>query len=683
MEKETLSIAAPWGLSHYISLNGFHPLYRALFQACPDWVSISTWSNAKLSKQLKENLDFKSILSNEQLQSTKTIEAYQHAKAREYFSHFGPNNLALTRILPGDIEFHHTAPFPSLTRPFVFHCEAFSPVFFPFTHQGRGILEDQGPLRDHYKKIFESTLCLGIYSHLRETLDALSKFFQSNLIDKKLFPTRIGLIGLNPKNSLPQQLSISSPKFIFINSAHQNPQNFFNRGGHLVLRFWKEIISKKNTLQLTIRCKRPSNEKLIEYGVDLDWLESQEHTSITWLEDYLTESDLNALMNEAHFFLLPSYSLHSASIMTAMSHGAVPIVTDTVGTSRYIEDGTNGIVLSGIYKNNWQHDPNSGVMFDSYSRNSDLESSLVRQLTDRINYLLENPEKYFLLQSKAIESAKIDFCGSSFSHEFWSHVKQQYHTVFSRRITPLSQKNGATSIKSSLATEIDLNRFFSSPPHPTERRCNNGIRILEIGGDFVHCTKSRLMVNHAWSVTGKPNSSSTPLNFFSSTEELEKHYGTLPDFKPYTTPLPAASDWHGKILEINTAPPPLTPHIHQSGDLFSISGWMVASKEQPIPAKEIYITLESTNKLIAYCKAQDTYPLKNHETTEITHTGEESSIGFTAVIQVSNLPIALYKNKSHSARIKVGLARKINEKLEECSGWNIFLHIKKSKQGLL
>ena len=31
-----LQVAAPWGLSHYIALNGFHPLYRALVDHAPD-----------------------------------------------------------------------------------------------------------------------------------------------------------------------------------------------------------------------------------------------------------------------------------------------------------------------------------------------------------------------------------------------------------------------------------------------------------------------------------------------------------------------------------------------------------------------------------------------------------------------------------------------------------------------
>ncbi|WP_163068497.1 hypothetical protein, partial [Acinetobacter baumannii] len=69
----------------------------------------------------------------------------------------------------------------------------------------------------------------------------LSRFFANPEIDKKLFSSKIGLSSsaVDPRD-YPQK-RLDEPRFLFINSAHQQQANFFNRGGHVVLRFWKEF----------------------------------------------------------------------------------------------------------------------------------------------------------------------------------------------------------------------------------------------------------------------------------------------------------------------------------------------------------------------------------------------------------------------------------------------------------
>ena len=57
-----LGVAIPWGLSHYIPLNGYHPLYRALIETRPSEIKVFSWSNIKSSKALKQHDDFLKIL---------------------------------------------------------------------------------------------------------------------------------------------------------------------------------------------------------------------------------------------------------------------------------------------------------------------------------------------------------------------------------------------------------------------------------------------------------------------------------------------------------------------------------------------------------------------------------------------------------------------------------------------
>jgi hypothetical protein len=42
-------------MTHYIPLNGFHPLYQALFDERPDGVALNAIDNIKLSKALQSD----------------------------------------------------------------------------------------------------------------------------------------------------------------------------------------------------------------------------------------------------------------------------------------------------------------------------------------------------------------------------------------------------------------------------------------------------------------------------------------------------------------------------------------------------------------------------------------------------------------------------------------------------
>lgn len=494
-----LSVAVPWSLSHYISLNGFHPLYRALFETKPDWVQLAAWDNIQLSQKLRGDERFQSEILREVQRDTEAHKRCATHIDEEYHAHFWAPNQALTRLLPGDIEFHHTAPFPSLERPFVFHCESFAPVFFPFAHQGSGNLSASQALRAHYRAIFEHPLCLGISSHLSQTLEDLSLFFGSPIIDERLFASRIGLHTREVEQPPIAKGSLDAPIFLFINSAHQNPRNFFLRGGHLALCYWQSVYPEPGAGRLIMRCTRPTDALLKEHGVDLDWLRRQERHSVIWIEDYLSAADLDALMQAAHFLLLPSASLHSVSIMQAMAAGAVPVVTDTLGTDRYVTDAVDSIVLQGIFASNWHRDPETGVMIDRYQRNPELDSSLVQQLVARLDDLLADPICYRNMQAAATAKASEAFSGKAFSEDFWQQVQQRYQALpesARRLVKPLSKPLG---LGYCLLDQSDWARIFTSPPQPVER-LNTGLgRVTELGGCFVSMPAHFSMQLHDWS----------------------------------------------------------------------------------------------------------------------------------------------------------------------------------------
>src|SRR6185295_8611849 len=428
-DRGNISVAVPWSLSHYIPLNGFHPLYRALFDHAPDTINLYAWDNVKLHRRVCSDAKMRGVLlSKAKAEEHHSRLLVRESIARAYREYLWRPNHVLTTELMGDIEFHHTAPFPSLKRPFVFHCESFAPMLIPFAQQGSGDVAQHEEIREHYRHIFANPLCLGIFSHIPETLQSLHQFLCDPIIDRKLFRSRIGLSEKAVLDlPLPPKTALSRPRFLFVDSDSQNSANFFHRGGHIVLRFWKDFIAEGNDGLLILCCPKPSDKHLSEHGVDVSLARAQTGRSIIWGQDYLSNHEMNALMASAHFLLLPSASLHSVSIMQAMTLGTIPVVTDTVGTSVYVTDNDNGIMLQGVRAAIWHKSAATGILVDRYCRTPDLDDSLVSQLSSRVRALLVAPDIYWNMRDRMMAYAQDQFSGQAFSDHFWGTVFDLYH----------------------------------------------------------------------------------------------------------------------------------------------------------------------------------------------------------------------------------------------------------------
>ena len=529
--RHPLHISIPWSLSHYIPLDGFHPLYRALFDHVPDNIKLSAWDNVKLYRKFRDNASVRRAV----VKKAKG-EEYRHDRldgssiAKRYQEYFWPPDQVLTRALEGDLEFHHTAPFPSLKRPFVFHCESFASVLFPFAQQGSSNVENHEDLKKHYRSIFSHPLCLGIFSHVPDTLHALSVFLSDSTIDGKLFSCRTGLsadaFSLHEPDLKP---SLARPRFLFINSANQNSVNFFLRGGHLILRFWKEMVAGGRDGLLMLRCAMPGDIELREYGVDASWVKGEIGRSIVWDQGYLAGHEIQSLMAGAHFLLLPSVALHSVSIMEAMRAGAVPVVSDTVGTSVYVTDEENGIVLYGVRKKVWpKDDGGTDRLLGRYGRWPELDNFLVEQMTRRVCALLDEPEVYWGVHRRTLSSAKERFSGQSFALEFWSSVSDLYEQF---RPASVTGEAGSDRLDRSL-NECTIQsqsdgwaRVFESPPQPMLRIKTEFGRVWEMGGAMIQTYGNPRIELNDWSVLAQYYKPSAPPGRYANTlEGLEGTY---------------------------------------------------------------------------------------------------------------------------------------------------------------
>ncbi len=528
MASHRLNVAIPWSLNHYIPLDGFHPLYRALFDHVPKNISLSAWDNVKLYRKFRDDASMRrTVVAKAKREEGRRIRLDGSSIAKRYQEYFRSPDHILTTALQGDLEFHHTTPFPSLTRPFVFHCESFAPVLFPFAQQGNGNVESLDEIREHYRSIFAHPLCLGIFSHVPDTLTALSLFFSDPAIDDKLLSASMGLhadaLSLHEPGQKP---SVSRPRFLFINSANQNSVNFFRRGGHLVLRFWKEFVADNRDGFLMLRCAMPSDIELHEYGVDVSWIKGEIGRSIVWDQTYLASHEMQSLMATAHFFLLPSLALHSVSIMEAMRAGAIPVVSDTVGTSIYVTDEMNGIVLRGVRERVWPKDGGRDGLLGRYGRWQELDKLLIEQMTSRVCALLDEPGAYGDVQRCTLSYAKERFSGQSFALDFWNSVSDLY-----AQYKPASDNGWACSdpLNRSL-NECTIQgggwaKVFERPPQPMLRIKTECGTVWELGGAVIQAYGNPCIELNDWSVLAQYYKPNTPMMTYANTlEELEGTY---------------------------------------------------------------------------------------------------------------------------------------------------------------
>jgi hypothetical protein len=514
MRGGSLSVAAPWSLSHYIPLNSFHPLYGALFNECPAHISINAWNNLELSNVIRND----KVFQEEMLRNAERAHAAFQSKMsstfiKKYTDIFFAPNIALTSLLPGDIEFHHTAPFPSMTRPFVFHCESFAPIFSPFMKQVGEEFQDTEILREHYGKIFSDPLCMGIFSNIPDTLEQISSFFKSPYVDTKLYMSRI---GFSQRASVPidsgKMNTLSTPRFLFTSSSNQSPENFVDRGGNIVLRFWLKFVETCPGAKLYLHCPRPDDDVLAGLGVDIVRLRKEQSRSVIWMQEFINDREHDRLMSHVHFLLLPGASLDSVSIMRAMALGTILFVSNATGNERYVTHGVNGIVLDGV---------------DDHRQNRLTEDELIQQIEKTVTRLMDQPSAYEALQRGAMESSATAFSGTAFAEDFWRTVEGLWGNASGQRKDEDIAGEATHALQHCLLDQTDLPRIFDTVPQPITRIATGRGRVTELAGAFIYTEGNREIDQHEWSVLAEYWKPGAPaLVFVHDIHELDGEYLT-------------------------------------------------------------------------------------------------------------------------------------------------------------
>ena len=471
-----IGVAVPWNLPCYIPANGFHPLYEALFED-DEGLAFHSFDEAKLAAQLASDLGLYRDFEARRARIAPTRRTLPSDLGRSFFDRVSASCLAAMEQVPGEVELHHTAPLGLGRRPFLLHCESFLPTFAPFFSHGRGCLPEAAAVQRYYGELFRADSCLGILSHFQATLDQISAFFADARIDAKLARTPIGLpdAKLERLLALPKPHPGRAPRFLFTNSAHQNPASFLKRGGVASLLFARELLRSMPEARFVFRCARPEGRECA--GVALD------HPALAWIDGYLSEEQQLRLFSEADFLLLPSLNVHSVTILQAMAAGAIPVVSDTHGPDHYVTDQRTGIVVAGVRDAVWRTDESYGVRVDDHQAAALLQPDLAGGMLRRVQALLAAPGAVQAMRDSARAEVRARFRGSAFR----AHVADE----IARRLSAYRAcaRRGAAAASppveaSAFPRRGDWAPLFASPPSPIALFRRMGVSVVSCKGVY-------------------------------------------------------------------------------------------------------------------------------------------------------------------------------------------------------
>ena len=331
-QAKKLSLIAPWNAPNYFPCNAFHPIYQSLI--------VENDSIDFYKPKLRCFLE-----ASGETFKTNSSEFYKFFSSRQVQQMNHPTDI---------IQFHHTVPLVDTEDKFLFHCESFMPIFMPYAFQGRGFKTDVDRIRNSYRKVFASSKCLGIFSHIKETLQEIDNFFDCPIVRQKLhfspFIPPKQFANLREKNARVKSFN-SKINFLFTSSAARNgsDQQFILRGGIVALKLAINLSCKENEVTFVFQSEKPQPETLDRYGIDRESIQHLENSGIIeWRTGYLDTTEIYELFNASHFMLLLSANLHSATITQALCCGTIPILIDNPQTKSLLDGSNSAIFVDGI-----------------------------------------------------------------------------------------------------------------------------------------------------------------------------------------------------------------------------------------------------------------------------------------------------------------------------------------------
>jgi hypothetical protein len=220
--------------------------------------------------------------------------------------------------------------------------------------------------------MLESEGCQRIFSHMRSSLEILQRTFDSPTIAAKCHHVPLG-VSMRPPHEHAAKFARDQPlRILFTNSLHGHPTSFYLRGGHHLLAAFARLRRTLPQARLTILSAVPQDLPKRFGSGDFD--------DVEWIHHRLDDASLDALFRSHQVFALPAAGLHSHSLLRAVSHGCVPLVSDALGYEEYVSALPDSVpVLRGVRAMVYRDEP-GGWVSDDYTEFQRPQETLTMQL---------------------------------------------------------------------------------------------------------------------------------------------------------------------------------------------------------------------------------------------------------------------------------------------------------------
>ena len=398
MTPGAIRLGLPWRMPHYRPLNGSHPLMESFLHG-----NAAVWAT-DLDRDVPASQAQRAAVLLQLTRQARRLPHESTGKLIEWLDVDAQFSIE-AQASRHDALFLHTTPLHAGTQPWVFHFESMASLFMPFLFTGNttGVdLASQGYFKLVHEAL-ESPACRHIFSHMRGSLETLCRVFDSPLIASKCRHVPLG-IRCHESGVATSKFDRPGPlRILFTNSLHQDPRSFYLRGGHHLLAAFARLRETKPDIELTVLSSVPTDLQQRFAKAQL--------TGVNWISERIDDATLEQLLLEHHLFALPAAGLHSYSLLRALAHGCVPIVSDAVGYDEFtggIEDSV--LTLRGVRALVYRAEP-GGWCSEDYAPFVAQSNDFARQIHDQV---LEHSE---LPQLRALAQRNLGHCLRNFNVE--------------------------------------------------------------------------------------------------------------------------------------------------------------------------------------------------------------------------------------------------------------------------
>jgi glycosyltransferase involved in cell wall biosynthesis len=371
MNTSQVHLGIPWLLPHYKPLNGPHPLVESFLLGNAAVLPIEVRRNVPVSTAQQT-----SVL----LGLTRQARQLPDELTGKFIDWLNIPDQALMEAQGADYRalFLHTTPLYTGSRPWIFHFESFPSLFMPFMLAGatRSMdLASPGLLQMIHDRL-ASADCLRIFTHMRSSLAILNRVYDDPTITAKSHHVPLGIATQPAGAALAKFEQPERLRILFTNSLHQDPRSFYLRGGHHMLAAFSRLRRSLPDIELTVLSSVP--EDLLERFTPTQLV------GVNWINKRVDSAALERLFLDHHFFALPSAGLHSYSMLRALAHGCVPIVSDALGYEEYTQGIEDSVLpIRGVRAMVYRQEP-AGWVSDDYTPFIADSEAFVQQIHDRV-----------------------------------------------------------------------------------------------------------------------------------------------------------------------------------------------------------------------------------------------------------------------------------------------------------